>query len=146
MTNSSTYPEGYEQQVTLEPFLIGRREATNGEYAAFIKAMGGTPPSYFKDGQVRAGRERSPVYDVDWESAQRFARWCGADLPLEAQWEAAARGPKSLLYPWGTSFTREHLDLPKGRYFDGQRWIPRRVPSRTWTTPRSTSRPSACAA
>lgn len=34
-----------------------------------------------------------------------YARWCGAALPSEGEWIAAARGPRGSRYPWGDKFT-----------------------------------------
>ncbi len=48
-----------------------------------------------------------PVVLVSWNDAQGFVKWASAltgrkvSLPSEAQWEYAARGPQSLIYPWG---------------------------------------------
>jgi formylglycine-generating enzyme required for sulfatase activity len=53
-----------------------------------------------------------PVVCVSWNDARAFVDWLNATdkakpagatyrLPTEAEWEYAARGPKSLKFPWG---------------------------------------------
>lgn len=42
-----------------------------------------------------------PVLGVPWGMAQAYARWLSMDLPSEAEFEKAARGPNSLRTPWG---------------------------------------------
>lgn len=57
-----------------------------------------------RDGwRVVAGFERFPIVCVTWEGARNYANWVGGDLPTEAQWEYAARGPEGRTYPWGAN-------------------------------------------
>jgi formylglycine-generating enzyme required for sulfatase activity len=54
----------------------------------------------------------SPMVGVTWWDAYAFAKWEGKvvrggedrDLPLEEEWEAAARGTKGFKFPWGDTF------------------------------------------
>ena len=43
----------------------------------------------------------TPALGVPWGMALGYARWLGMELPTEAEFEKAARGPNSLRTPWG---------------------------------------------
>ena len=108
--------------VTVEPFRIDTTPVTNRAYAEFVAAGGYDDPRHWsrdgwawreeaaleapqfwaRDGgggwaRTRFGRVEAlpldePVQHVCWYEADAFARWSGARLPTEAEWERAAVG------------------------------------------------------
>jgi ergothioneine biosynthesis protein EgtB len=111
--------EGPRHKLWIEPFRLASRMATCGEYLAFIEDGGYRRPElWLSDGWASIGREgwEAPLYwrraDGDWRvftlsgdkpldeaepvshlshyEADAFARWSGARLPTEAEWETAA--------------------------------------------------------
>ncbi|MGE5478347.1 MAG: ergothioneine biosynthesis protein EgtB [Bacteroidales bacterium] len=104
----------------LAPYRLANRPVSNGEWLEFMadggyarpllwqadgwelaQAEGWTAPLYWRrdaDGWTAMtlwGRRpldpEAPVCHVSWYEADAYARWAGARLPLEAEWEAAAR-------------------------------------------------------
>jgi formylglycine-generating enzyme required for sulfatase activity len=57
------------------------------------------------------GKRNHPVVQVSLEDARRFAAWIGKRLPSEDEWEAAARTPKALPYPWGETWEAEAANV-----------------------------------
>ena len=111
--------EGSRHKVFLRPFRFATRVATCGEYLAFMEDGGYSRPElWLSDGwkAVQTNRWRAPLYwekrddrwlqftcaglrpveeaepvcHVSYYEADAFARWAGARLPTEFEWEVAA--------------------------------------------------------
>jgi ergothioneine biosynthesis protein EgtB len=121
--------EGPRHRVYLESFALASRPVTNREYLAFVDAGGYRDPEpWLADGwsavnkngweaplywrqhgdawrTFTLGGERElaldePVVHVSFYEADAFARWAGARLPTEMEWEVAATDAAGL-QPFG---------------------------------------------
>jgi len=86
-----------EHKVYLDGYWIYQTEVTVAQYRAFCQATSRSMP----DEPSWGWKDDHPVGDVTWHDATAYAKWAGAALPTEAQWEKAARGTDGRMYPWG---------------------------------------------
>lgn len=80
-------------------YWIGLTEVTNQQY--------GSSSSTNMDTMYRG--PDWPRETVTWKEAAAFCASHSARLPTEAEWEYAARGPDSLLFPWGNEMSSQYL-------------------------------------
>ena len=111
--------------VYVDAFYMDKYEVTNAQYKAFVDAN----PEWRKDRILRKyhdgdylkhwdennyphGKGDHPIVYVSWYAAMAYAQWKGKRLPIEAEWEKAARGSLiSKKYAWGNL-----LDSDKANY------------------------------
>ncbi len=128
----------------LEGYWLDRYEVTNAAYQTFIDDGGYQTKEYWSEagwewlGKQSAGSRPKPAgskpdlprNNVTWFEAEAYARWRGGRLPTEAEWEYAARGPASYIYPWGNEFDGALCNViqssglkPVGSYPRGSSWV-----------------------
>jgi serine/threonine protein kinase/formylglycine-generating enzyme required for sulfatase activity len=91
--------------VTLEPFLIDKREVSNREYKAFVDATGHRAPILWRAFPDFDAIADLPVMWVSYDDAEAYARWRGKRLPTLFEWHAAVRGREARLYPLASGET-----------------------------------------
>jgi formylglycine-generating enzyme required for sulfatase activity len=109
-------------RVYLDAYYIGVCCVTNRQYARFVKATGHRAPdkadygdAVWANGRCPEDRMDHPVVCVSWDDAAAYAKWAGCELPTEAQWERAARGPKGFIYPWGNDWDKKRCRNDKNK-------------------------------
>jgi len=88
-------------------FFIDKTEVTNAQYKQYVDETGNPPPAHWTKGAYPAGEGDLPVVNVSLAEARAYARWRGARLPTEAEWEKAARGVDGRSFPWGEVFSED---------------------------------------
>ncbi len=133
-------------------FWLDQYEVTNAAFQAFIDAGGYHRPEFWStDGWqwvqskgitgpldlFGATKPQQPRVGISWYEAEAYAHWRGARLPTEAEWEYAARGPDSRIYPWGNTYQSGYANFdeqstggphagqsaPVGSYENGKSWV-----------------------
>jgi len=127
--------------VLLESYMIDKYEVSAKEFADFLNEKGNPDDQYFSCDQYSTiiemssvqskatdteapprsfipvkGFENFPANNVSWFGAYAYCQWKGKRLPLEAEWEKAAKDDEWQIYPWGNSLP----DASKARY--NQKW------------------------
>lgn len=88
-------------EVCLDAYWIDQTEVTNEQHRSGV-AAGACGPSVHDNNSDYNG-EQQPVVWVTWNDASAYCEWVGGQLPTEAQWEYAGRGPEGRVYPWGNA-------------------------------------------
>ncbi|MGD2205809.1 MAG: formylglycine-generating enzyme family protein [Anaerolineae bacterium] len=142
--------EGPPHDVEVDGFWMDRTEVSNAQYQECVEVGACKPPRQTGSHTRAAYYGEStyadyPVIHVNWYRALAYCNWVGGRLPLEAEWEYAARGPEGRWFPWGNmpdlsqlnycdaNCTLEHADRssddgyadtsPVGAYPGGASWV-----------------------
>jgi eukaryotic-like serine/threonine-protein kinase len=106
-----------QHRVYLDAFWIDRIEVTNANFAKCM-ADGACRPEIYEVSAstyipyaVHPDYQDFPALLYEAEAAAAYCQWASRRLPLEAEWEKAARGTEVRAYPWGND-----LDCTKANY------------------------------
>lgn len=124
---------GDEQPVSehcfAKSFYIDRYEVTQ---AQFVQLSGVMQKQFQFQGELR------PVDNIDWFEARDFCQLHRLGrLPTELEWEYAARGVDSFIYPWGNTL-RPKAAVYNRSEFDGTEFVttrdgePERIEGASW--------------
>jgi formylglycine-generating enzyme required for sulfatase activity len=139
--------EGPQHKVELtRGYWIDKFEVTNRAFQAFIDSGGYLMEEFWSEAGwtwlakqnvarlpykcVAGPPPDHPQVCVTWYEAEAYANWRGGRLPTEAEWEYAARGPESLIYPWGNEWDPAKANvvdsdglMPVGSFPEGVSWV-----------------------
>jgi len=97
------------------PFLMSKTEVTVSQFSAFVKATGYRTDAE-KAGDARNWRSpgfrlgnRQPVVFMSLNDAKAYCEFIGARVPLEAEWEYAARAGSTTHHYWGEEIDDRYL-------------------------------------
>ena len=142
---AAIYEKPQHEVCLTKGYWIDQYEVTNVAFAAFVADGGYSKPEYWSEkGAAWLKRQDVSKLPVDcedsaddharvcvtWYEAEAYATWRGGNLPTEAQWEFAARGMESHVYPWGDEWDGAKANVVDstgltavGSYPDGVSWV-----------------------
>jgi formylglycine-generating enzyme required for sulfatase activity len=116
----------YGSYVTLPGYWIGRFPTTVAQWQLFLTETNYpiNKPSVSLPRSLKHRHQNlnnHPVGGVSWFDAMEYCNWLSeksglpVTLPSEAEWEKAARGTDSRIYPWGNVFDKEKCNTSESR-------------------------------
>ncbi len=86
------------------------------------------PPTNWPSMTPPPGEEDHPVRFVSYNDVEKFCEWAGLHVPLESEWEWAARGPRGYAFPWGNDWPQNEIYANWGGKIIDSRYMPMTLP------------------
>ncbi len=109
----------HQHTVHIESFDIDQYPVSNAQFKQFVDASHYHPKDDdlnflrdWKNDMYPNGWQNRPVTWVSLEDARAYAAWAGKRLPHEWEWQYAAQGLDSRLYPWGNDWNETAVPVP----------------------------------
>jgi formylglycine-generating enzyme required for sulfatase activity len=121
-----------QHPVNLAAFWIDQTEITNAQFSNFANLSGYKTTAELEGYGTSAGEQLEgatyyhprgittgidsiqdhPVVQVSFQDAKTYCEWAGGRLPIEAEWEKAAKGAANdRVFPWGNAFQLPEFDV-----------------------------------
>ena len=102
--------------IYLDTYYIDKYEVTNKAYQKCVDSGACQPPNHKYSATRKEYYDKHefsnyPVIYVTWEMANLYCQWRDTSLPTEAEWEKAARGTDTRIYPWGNEFGCSYANM-----------------------------------
>jgi len=110
------------------PFYMDKFPVTNADYSVYLNSTGYRPAddymwlAFWNGSTIEppAAIADSPVTYVSMDEARDYCSWKGARLPHSWEWQYAAQGTDSRLYPWGNDKDQSRFPVEQGgNIFEG---------------------------
>lgn len=120
--------QGSHRICFLKPFWIDKTEVTRAMYQECFDVGA----CQFPSSSSYSSQDNQPINQMSWFEAKQYCEWRKTRLPSESEWEYAARGPDSWVFPWGNEWDSSRVNWSNtspnetfavGSYPTGASWV-----------------------
>lgn len=109
----------HSHAMNISAFYIDKYPVTNAQYKDFVGKSGYKPKDamnylhdWSRNGSYPDSWDKKPVTWIEIDDARYYCKSLGKRLPNEWEWQYAAQGTDSRMYPWGSSWMSDRVPTP----------------------------------